>query len=148
MENDLVDGAGPALPKGVLRPKGRGWAGEDLELNREYEDTKLSDHAAVNTSQFFNKEVGAGYQAKHVIRQNVGRVDDKIKILDMRGGNSENKKKRKSSFIKNGKERRGKKAKQFEDINEEEVLLSEMMQCEALCQFKREILKILQSTAK
>lgn len=52
-------------------PKSRkGWQGEDLELEHARESSgKSKQAAAVDISQFQNTEVGKGYQAKHVVRQ-------------------------------------------------------------------------------
>jgi len=70
MEPYKEDGeSGPALPRGVLRPKGRGWAGEELELERKVNEGEKKSFAAVDKSQFYNMEVGVGYQARGVVRQ-------------------------------------------------------------------------------
>jgi hypothetical protein len=79
------DGAGgPALPRGVLRPKmvrkgvTSAWAGEEMELEhqRQQPSDKKQTYAAVDITQFQNTVVGKGYQAKHVVRQRTAETAD------------------------------------------------------------------------
>ena len=166
--NSDEEAAGPTLPKGVLRPKGRGWAGEDLELRRSVKEhngkmsTGTVRNAAVDKFEFYNTEVGSGYQAKHVVRQRQGGVA-KVQIIDMSNksvNNKESLKKHKREKIdkkeketedrRKHKKSRSKKEKdeydtQNEEGNHKHDLLSQMLNCDAMCEFKLEIAKILGS---
>ena len=48
-----------------------GWEGEEMEMEhqRSHKNDHQHTHAAVDLNQFRNTVVGAGYQAKHVVRQ-------------------------------------------------------------------------------
>ncbi|CAB9531161.1 expressed unknown protein [Seminavis robusta] len=73
----------------------KGWQGENLELDHQRESIRQhktkATSAAVDISQFQNHEVGKGYQAKHVIRQQVA-SQDTVKIKDMTGDKKKRKK--------------------------------------------------------
>ena len=157
------EAAGPTLPQGVLRPKGRGWAGEEMELNRSVneQDSVIRQCAAVDKSEFYNTEVGSGYQAKHVVRQR--QADGaKVEIIDMSGKDiqskdSRKKHKRDKNECKGSNERKHKKSRsikvtskvdersQKSVLNVRNSLLNEMLQCDAMREFKIEVAKILRS---
>jgi len=85
-EDVSLDGEGPALPAGIVNA-GKGWAGEELEIKHQREQLRKApeaNFAAVDISQFQNFEVGKGYQAQHVVRQNKGESHP-LEIRDMRG---------------------------------------------------------------
>jgi hypothetical protein len=58
------------------------WQGEEMELDHQREteqrdrDTETTTVTAVDLNQFRNTEVGKGYQAKHVVRQNTATTND------------------------------------------------------------------------
>lgn len=72
--------------KYLPRNKKRGWEGDEMELQhaRDHKNTIIASdvkndkkNVAVNIQEFYNNEVGKGYQAKHVIRQRyIGRGGD------------------------------------------------------------------------
>eukprot|EP00588_Corethron_pennatum_P022661 CAMPEP_0194333224 /NCGR_PEP_ID=MMETSP0171-20130528/62002_1 /TAXON_ID=218684 /ORGANISM="Corethron pennatum, Strain L29A3" /LENGTH=181 /DNA_ID=CAMNT_0039095373 /DNA_START=8 /DNA_END=549 /DNA_ORIENTATION=+ len=72
------------VPRGILqKSRVRGWEGYDMELTRTcHEGGGKSRSAAVDKHQFYNNEVGVGYQARGVVRQKRA-VDDAYKIFDM-----------------------------------------------------------------
>ncbi len=59
------------IPRGVLKTQRRGWQGEEMELEhlRSDKDFPKSTFCAVDKQQFYNHQIGEGYQAKHVFRQ-------------------------------------------------------------------------------
>jgi hypothetical protein len=98
----FVDNHPNPLPSHIVQKmttssRKRGWAGEEMEINHQYnynvekqhEDENMKSIAtAVDLSQFRNEQVGKGYQSKGVIRQRImGNNEDgdamKIKVLDM-----------------------------------------------------------------
>lgn len=97
--SDDIDGKGTDLPAGVLRSRG-GWEDtNNMEMEREREQVRLTgadgagkslskNHAAVDLSQFRNEEVGKGYKAKHVVRQRDATVSaaSTSAVVDMTGG--------------------------------------------------------------
>lgn len=94
--SDGSSAAGPALPAGVLKTR-TAWAGDELEMDHTREQIRRgaddevdhqATHAAVDISQFHNKEVGSGYQARHVVRQKTGPGSDGIKVRGLTGGTS------------------------------------------------------------
>ena len=69
------------------RKRNKGWGGEELEMQHQRDAFAKEKHnkvTAVNLEQFQNNEVGKGYQAKHVIRQQS--AANTSKIIDMSGG--------------------------------------------------------------
>uniref|UniRef100_A0A7S2KP25 Uncharacterized protein n=1 Tax=Leptocylindrus danicus TaxID=163516 RepID=A0A7S2KP25_9STRA len=131
------DEAGPALPKGVLRRKGAGWSGEELEMEHAAvnatKSERSSGYVTVDKSQFFNTEVGSGYQAKHVVRQKGAGQGDSA-ILDMT--------KPRSTPDKRAKKR---KEQSNEASFEDHSGIEEFLRCKGLRCFKRELVSLIRS---
>ncbi len=60
-------------------------AGADGEHDQTARGGLSINHAAVDLSQFRNEEVGKGYKAKHVVRQNDASLSAMC-VVDMSGG--------------------------------------------------------------
>ncbi|CAJ1969550.1 unnamed protein product [Cylindrotheca closterium] len=110
---------------GRHRGSKRGWQGSSMEMEHQQDSSrnkKSKNVAATDKQQFYNTEVGVGYQAKHVMRQPSKR-DPKNKVVDMTGGKD----------FKSEKKRP--ETKKFENV----------IECKGLRDFRREIEKILNS---
>lgn len=132
--------------------KRRGWAGEDLEL--EHQRESLQKHkekvsAAVDISQFQNHEIGKGYQAKHVVRQQMADKPTAMDIKDMTGGGSKSdSKKIKSSKVKqqNGeKKRKHREEERAKEADNPRTRLKKYLSSAAFVSFRKEIEAILSS---
>lgn len=147
----------------------RGWAGDEMEMNHKIQE-KLSSSSttnnftAVDLTQFRNEEVGRGYQAKGVVRQNYNEGQT-LKVIDMSkkiaataiatqqsSNNNNNVNDGCSKSCPDDKKRKLKKKKQKTEEKkagrqqrEEEVNLEKYLQCEAIRRFRREIEKIVRS---
>jgi len=133
--------------------KRRGWAGEDLELEHQRESLRESKEkvsAAVDISQFQNHEVGKGYQAKHVVRQQVAEKPTVMDIKDMTGGGSSRSDSKKNKSSKDKQQKGEKKRKHREEEREEEpdnprTRLKKYLSSPAFVSFRKEIDDILAS---
>ena len=72
----------------------RGWAGSNIELQRDDDIQEFKANAAVDLNQFRNTQIGVGYQAKHVVRQRSNPKPTMV-VTDLRS----NLKKRKSDEV-------------------------------------------------
>jgi hypothetical protein len=136
--NNSDDSTGPALPRGVLKARA-GWKGDDMEMEHQREmmtreTDKSSTSAAVDLEQFRNKEVGVGYQAKHVVRQRSGQTP-KLKIHDMSRASNEH------GEIKKTKKRKHEEKSEVKEDPAERV--RKYLQSEGLRQFRKELEKIV-----
>ena len=111
----------PALPSGVLRTS-TGWAGEELELRHGMEERSKEGFAAVDLEQFRNREVGKGYQARGVVRQQTLGRD--VIVRDMTSGQ-----------IVQQKESKRQKRERY-------------LQCAAIREFRKELEEILSSETR
>mmetsp|Transcript_25378 Transcript_25378/g.54904 ORF Transcript_25378/g.54904 Transcript_25378/m.54904 type:complete len:175 (-) Transcript_25378:33-557(-) len=160
--------AGPALPAGVLKTR-TAWAGDELEMDHTREqirrgadddDEHQSTHAAVDISQFHNKEVGSGYQARHVVRQKTGPGSDGMKVRGLTGGASsfreteDRGKKTESDKKKKEKEKKKKEKNKYksmsakrkrdtDDSHDKYGVADRYLQCTGVREFRIEIEKIL-----
>lgn len=101
-ENDSSGSEGPAMPRGVVNQRRRGWQGEELEMGHQQETLRSGKHkestvAAVDIRQFQNHVVGEGYQARHVVRQPSANPASNLQVKDMSGGAAFHHKKEKAS---------------------------------------------------
>jgi hypothetical protein len=116
-------------------PRQRGWAGEALEVNHTREQFRqgtTSEFTAVDLKQFHNTIVGVGYQAKGVIRQKTGAIDEATTAQDVRTKQKEEPRKRSKRERKHqgdGKMQR----------------LERYLQCAGIREFRRQIEEILSS---
>lgn len=153
VSSDGSSDAGPALPAGVLKTR-TAWAGDQLEMDRTREqirrgaDDKI--HAAVDISQFQNKEVGSGYQARHVVRQKTGSGTDGVKVRDMTGCALSSDKKGREVKSEPNKRKKSKNesssSKRKRDIgasHDKHTMADEYLQCKGVRDFRIEIEKIL-----
>lgn len=119
-----------------MRTSKRGWAGEELEISHRNEQKPKDDYAAVNIKQFQNTEVGAGYQARGVVRQKTagGEAPQSQHVRDMThavtGDSSERK--------------RPKEAKE-KGTTTKRKRLEEYMKCDGIREFRKEIEHLLAS---
>ena len=128
------------------RKRKGGWGGEELEMQHQQDvfaaKNKNKHHQqSLLRDQFQNTEVGQGYQAKHVIRQKqhssatTAATSSSKNIIDMSGG---------VDFTNN-------KASALQSNYESSVPESTMdskhyLQSKELCEFRKEIEKILSSS--
>lgn len=136
------DEAGPALPRGVLRPKSAGWSGEEMEMEHAAVTAKKSDmssYVAIDKSQFFNTEVGSGYQARHVVRQK-GAAQGNSAILDMTKSD-----KSPANSTLGSRDKKKRKQESNEAISGDREENEEFLRCKGLRCFKRELVSIIRS---
>ena len=163
--SDGSSAAGPALPAGVLKTR-TAWAGDELEMDHTREQIRRgaddevdhqATHAAVDISQFHNKEVGSGYQARHVVRQKTGPGSDGIKVRGLTGGTSsfgetegrgekmesDKKKKKKAKKTKKNNSMSAKRKRDTDDNHDKYRVADQYLQCKGVREFRIEIEKIL-----
>ena len=111
----------------------------ELEHAREAmrEGKKIRQPVAVDLEQFRNREVGKGYQAKHVVRQRTAEKKSSItKIKDMT----------KAAKVDDGSFKK-KSSKSGTKHKSKETRVSKYMQCEAFRRFRKEIEAIVSSSS-
>ena len=138
----------------------KGWAGGEMEMSHHREQLRSTDHVSktqygtVDLGQLQNKEVGHGYQARGVVRQRNGQERSGMKIVDMTKNTHE-----KEDDINSGistsssKEKRRKrtskrKTKVPTKKDKDEDPVQKYLQCKALCDFRRELEKILSESKR
>jgi hypothetical protein len=130
-DDEDTEGVG-FLPVGVSR-KRRGWEGDHLELERSVEAFDgPSSHAAVDLEQFRNRQIGVGYQAKHVVRQRSA-PDPSIAIRDTTQEKTKKKKRKESNTNVN-------------TVKEPKTRLSKYLECEEMRNFRKELASMEHST--
>jgi hypothetical protein len=130
------NGGGPSIPAGVLRAskRHRGWAGEELEMEHHRSNKRTKGgFAAVDIKQFQNIEVGAGYQARGVIRQKTSSAVQGVAVLDMTTRNK--------AVDRNSMER--KLPRETEAKETKRLRLEKYISCEGLREFRKEIEHLL-----
>jgi hypothetical protein len=116
-------------------PRQRGWAGEEFEMNHTREQFRqgiTSEFTAVDIKQFHNTIVGVGYQAKGVIRQKAGVIDEPTTVKDMRTKPKEEPRKRSKRERKHPGEGKVQRLQRY-------------LQCAGIREFRRQIEEILSS---
>jgi hypothetical protein len=94
LSDDEENGEVEFLTKQVgFSRKRRGWVGDHMEFEREKPLEGDTAHAAVDLEQFRNRQVGVGYQAKHVVRQRSA-PESTVVIRDMTKDKNESKMKK------------------------------------------------------
>lgn len=127
---------GPEIPAGVLRTSKKGWAGEELEMEHSTQQNSTEEYTAVDIKQFQNIQVGAGYQARGVIRQKTGGGDAQ-KVQDMTAASSESERKRsRQECTKSG------------TIGSKRKTVDEYLKCDGIREFRKEIEQLLLSASR
>lgn len=141
------------IPRGVLKTQRRGWQGEEMELEHLRSDkvNPKSTFCAVDKEQFYNHQVGEGYQAKHVIRQ-PKKDEATTQVQDMTSGlksvdHSTTKTTTPMSHRSHRhKEKRKRETKRDDDAELKSKKLQTYLKCAGMRSFRREIEKILSSS--
>ena len=108
------------------------------------EGKKIRQPVAVDLEQFRNREVGKGYQAKHVVRQRTAEKKSSItKIKDMTKAAKVDDGSFKKQSSKSGTKHKNKRAAP----ESKETRVSKYMQCEAFRRFRKEIEAIVSSSS-
>lgn len=136
----------------------KGWAGEEMEMLHRREQMRSSDHVSkrqygtVDLAQFQNKEVGHGYQARGVIRQRNGQGSTSMKIVDMTKKGQEKEDDSNSNISISSSREIRKKRKSRKRIHSEKKetrnLVPNYLMCKPLCDFRRELEKILSESKR
>ena len=100
---------------------------------------KSGNSVAVNLEQFRNHEVGEGYQAKFVVRQQHKEASSSVVIKDMTKIQSDTSVRASSSELE--KSRSSNRRRNAVDRDE---LLMKYLECEGLREFRKEVEKILE----
>lgn len=135
MENDddlSSQEGGPAIPAGVLKTSKKGW-GEELEMqHHRNEQNKTKVHyAAVNIKQFQNTEVGAGYQARGVVRQKTAGGDAET-VRDLTAAQAQQQKPTRPQA-------------ESKDAGNKQKGADEYLKCDGIRNFRKEIEQLLSS---
>ncbi|KAL7578217.1 hypothetical protein ACA910_012641 [Epithemia clementina (nom. ined.)] len=127
--------------------KRRGWEGQEMELQHSRDTWKKDQESgstavAVDLEQFRNHQVGEGYQAKFVVRQQYAHEParkekiDSVAVVDiLRAKRSRNDE---TGISKSDKKRQRK--------NTSDEILAKYLECEGLRQFRKELEKIVNSS--
>ena len=133
---------GPAVPAGVLPTSKKGWAGEELEIQHRIDHNPKEDFAAVEITQFQNTEVGAGYQARGVVRQKTAGAAQNTPVRDWTGKTQGS-----TNPVAGGDSTEPKLPKEIKRKKNKRKRLEEYISCDGIREFRKEIEQLLASAS-